>query len=865
MRNQLVLMVAIPIFGLVYFTLENTLEKLVLADEMRLLQELSDFAVKSSSLVHELQKERGMSAGYIGKPEVNAFAELQAQRRQTDEAIKEYDHFVGGLTLSDNKIQNNITTIFAQFKKIKAKRSTIDHQQLALEDLLSYYNFLNDKLLTNINHASKITSDAQLSEMILAYVNLLRSKENAGIERAILNHMFNNGYFAIGMYNQFISLVEAQNMTLKHFIVFATPSQRKRYHQAWQNSPVVNEVESIRQQIVYHQLKLTLAGDLRAHLGYGGLIHQFNNYVRRGEQKYLDAFHKQYQHVSAALAKFEGLSDISPSDIDNLEIIKKTFEGYQRHLEIVVQLKKENKPIEVIDNLLQINNTSAVEALNHLVSDEHQGVFFTEHLKASSADWWKMATGRIELLKEIEEQVSSDLKELALKLRNNARYHFIFSLILTGSIILFTFFYLKVMSTETTQAYARFVPYEFLRLLNEKSLVDIQLGNHLELEMTVLFSDIRSFTTLSEKMSPLENLNFINAYLDKVGPVIREHQGFIDKYIGDAIMALFLNADDALKASLAMLNKLSEFNQTREEDGLMPIGIGIGLNTGQLMLGIIGEQNRLQCTVISDTVNLASRIESSTKTYKSSLLISQNTYNNLTNPCQYAIRFIDNTQVKGRYERINLYQVFDEESEEIRTGQLTTRSRFEKAVCCYQEYRFGETQQLMQECLAENPWDSVVKIYLQRCDKLLNIDSNENWQEFAKQAKWSPNLSSYSEIDQQHLELFAIIKGLIMNLADGDLKTTVGETIHWLESDVSLHFETEEKYMKQHDDPDYAVHKAQHRQFLERLNNVKQNYQIQPGSLSVALQIKREIFDWLVYHIHEHDKQIGLLIREPEL
>jgi len=106
------------------------------------------------------------------------------------------------------------------------------------------------------------------------------------------------------------------------------------------------------------------------------------------------------------------------------------------------------------------------------------------------------------------------------------------------------------------------VPNECLQLLDKADILEVQLSNHVEMNMTILFSDIRSFTALSEKMSPEENFNFINAYLNEMGPIISTHQGIIDKYIGDAIMALFINADDALNAAIAMLHKLEEFNKT---------------------------------------------------------------------------------------------------------------------------------------------------------------------------------------------------------------------------------------------------------------------------------------------------------------
>jgi class 3 adenylate cyclase/HAMP domain-containing protein len=357
-----------------------------------------------------------------------------------------------------------------------------------------------------------------------------------------------------------------------------------------------------------------------------------------------------------------------------------------------------------MDAIIEIDDAIAIKALNSLLSDGR--------LDVKPNDWWNLVTQKINLLKTVEYKISSDLKQSIQFLKKEAQDIFIFYLFIMGATILLTLFlsYLSVRSItsplkalvtvanqissgnrdldisinskeetgqlskamkqmlgsinrsevilkDTNQAYARFVPNEFLELLNKDQIIDIQLGNHLEMTMTVLFSDIRAFTTLSEKMSPQESFDFINAYLRKMGPIIRENNGFIDKYIGDAIMALFINADDALKAAMTMHDELLEFNEAREHQGFPVTKIGIGINTGELMLGIIGEQNRLQCTVISDAVNVASRVESLTKTYKTSLIISESTYKQLTEPSRYVIRFLDNIKVKGRSERVKLFAV----------------------------------------------------------------------------------------------------------------------------------------------------------------------------------------------------------------
>jgi len=158
-----------------------------------------------------------------------------------------------------------------------------------------------------------------------------------------------------------------------------------------------------------------------------------------------------------------------------------------------------------------------------------------------------------------------------------------------------------------------------------------------------------------------------------MGPVIRDHGGFIDKYIGDAIMALFENADDGVRAGLAMLETLDSFNAERSAAGLEPVAIGIGLNTGSLMMGTIGERHRMDGTVISDAVNLASRIESLTKIYHVHMLISQYTYDRLGDMAGNAIRPIDIVVVKGKTQPVVLFEVFDRDAPAERAAKLLTR------------------------------------------------------------------------------------------------------------------------------------------------------------------------------------------------
>ena len=266
------------------------------------------------------------------------------------------------------------------------------------------------------------------------------------------------------------------------------------------------------------------------------------------------------------------------------------------------------------------------------------------------------------------------------------------------------------------EAYARFVPCQFLQFLNKSSIIDVKLGDQIQLEMSVLFADIRDFTQLSETMKPEDNFKFINSYLSRMEPAITDNNGFIDKYIGDEIMALFSGeADNSVKASIAMLQLLAEYNTTRGRYDRPKLKIGIGINTGYLMLGTVGGKNRMDSTVISDAVNLASRVEGLTKNYGVSLLITEYTYAKLENPSNYNMRIIDTVTVKGKSQAVTVYEVFDADLPEIKDQKIATLSIFTEALLLYNQGKVADAEHLFSDCFQKNPGDIVAYIYCQRC------------------------------------------------------------------------------------------------------------------------------------------------------
>ncbi len=283
------------------------------------------------------------------------------------------------------------------------------------------------------------------------------------------------------------------------------------------------------------------------------------------------------------------------------------------------------------------------------------------------------------------------------------------------------------LKDEFLAAASRFVPRDFLDFLG-KSIIDVELGDQVRKEMTIMFSDIRSFTTMSEKMSPQENFNFINDYLGKVSPAIRNQGGIIDKYIGDAIMALFpqQSAEAALQAAIEMQREVSVYNEHRLNNGYQAIAIGVGLHTGILRLGTIGEPERMETTVISDAVNLASRLEGLTKVYGAGILISGETLFKIP-VSNYSYRWLGQVKVKGRDESVSVFEVYDAEPATIVELKNKTKTAFETSLLLYSQKKFIQANRIFQEILQINPQDRAAKLYVERCEYYQEHGVPEEW------------------------------------------------------------------------------------------------------------------------------------------
>ena len=240
---------------------------------------------------------------------------------------------------------------------------------------------------------------------------------------------------------------------------------------------------------------------------------------------------------------------------------------------------------------------------------------------------------------------------------------------------------------------------------------------------TVLFSDIRGFTTLTEELGPHATVTMLNEYFEIMVECIQNEGGMLDKFIGDAIMAAFgipVGHDDdedrAVRATIAMIRSLESWNVTRVNDGKKPVHIGIGLNSDVVVTGNIGSKKRMDYTIIGDGVNLAARLESACKQYAARILISEFTQKKLRGT--YRMREIDLVVVKGKTKPVGVYEILDYHTEETFPHLMDVVNQFNDGVAKYRAARWDPAIKAFQEALRLNPNDKLSEIYIERCETL---------------------------------------------------------------------------------------------------------------------------------------------------
>ncbi|MBR1507173.1 MAG: adenylate/guanylate cyclase domain-containing protein [Eubacterium sp.] len=279
--------------------------------------------------------------------------------------------------------------------------------------------------------------------------------------------------------------------------------------------------------------------------------------------------------------------------------------------------------------------------------------------------------------------------------------------------------------------YYKFVPEKFKEFLGKEKITDLALGDAESREFTVLFCDIRSFSLNSEMLTAKENFEFVNIIYGIAGPIIRKYNGFVDKYIGDAVMALFDTAEAAILAGREIYSSIVLDPETAHRLHISYIKVGVGIHTGIARIGIVGEEERLSGTVISNSVNISSRLESLTKTYQTAMIFTKETLDKLPNPDGMNLRYLGMVQVAGVNEVKSLYEELDSLPDDLREIRMANKDDFREAVRLFHLGDRAGSIKMFESIKEKGMADSTVDMYLEYV-KELSPDDKSNVFRFTK-------------------------------------------------------------------------------------------------------------------------------------
>jgi|GEM_PF-219726 len=281
----------------------------------------------------------------------------------------------------------------------------------------------------------------------------------------------------------------------------------------------------------------------------------------------------------------------------------------------------------------------------------------------------------------------------------------------------------------------KFVPKQFVHHFTKEGKQQLELGQADEDDVAILFCDIRGFTTLSETMSPQELMNFLNSYFLRMSEPIHRHSGFIDKFIGDAIMSLFdhpggtaqAKALDALQAAIDLRHTINIYNQHRSNSGYPPVDVGIGIHFGPVILGTIGSHVRMDTTVIGDSVNIAYRLETLTPRYNVNIIVSSQLLDTSEAKQRYSHRLLDWVRVKGKKNPVEIYEILAHMPEHEQRRKLSTAPLIEAGLAARKRKDWDTAIAHFSEAQLLNKHDKVLQHHLSQCHNLRKMALPEDW------------------------------------------------------------------------------------------------------------------------------------------
>ncbi len=401
-KMKLLILVSISVFALVAISAKSVLVNFQQVKSFKSLEKGVHLSIKVSELIHETQKERGATAGFIGSKGAKFTKTLPEQRKLTDKKIKVLEEYISAVNIKkiDKDIFDSLNIALSDLKKIQDIRKQVDDLSIDIKDAINYYTSMNAKFLNVTTEVSNISKSQELTKELIAYTNFLLSKERAGIERAVGTNTLARGNFAPRMEIKFNNLITSQINYMNSFLRYASKNAREFYKKTLRGD-AVDEVNRIRKVLIDSNKKKLIVSQLKETVGYGGFIHNFKNYVIRGDEKYAKRVEKNYTIVIKLINQYKALKGVTNEELELLGSIQSVFTKYKDGLEKVVEENNKGLSVRQLDKIVKVNDSPAIKALNKLSNN-----FFAN----STADhWFQTITQKINLLKKIDDYLAEKL------------------------------------------------------------------------------------------------------------------------------------------------------------------------------------------------------------------------------------------------------------------------------------------------------------------------------------------------------------------------------------------------------------------------------------------------------------------------
>ena len=431
-KQKLLILLSFPLIGFIFFSSLQSYNYYNAYSGMKKIETLTILSTKISKFVHETQKERGLTAGYLGSNGKKFKEKLQLQRRNTDIQYNAIKSYISSIDFSgDSKeLLENMNRPLKMLKNLDTMRNNIDTLVISLNDAIKYYSTINNIMLNEIIYISTHSNVSKITQEIISYSNFLLAKEKAGIERAVGTSSLGNDGFKTGMRIKFINLIESQNTFMDLFLLNANKQAKEYYNNAIKDDSI-SEVNKIRKTIINSTYKHALVSDMKELVGYGGMIHNFKNYVIRGKSKYAKKFNIQYNQLLSLVKEYKKKENISKQEIKLLNDVVKVFTTYKNGLPYVIKATQNGITVKELDKIVKVSDGPAVKALAIL----NKSLF-----SVNSEYWFNQISKKINILKNIDNELSNRLLTDVKEIKNNAFNTLVIMLIISLFGVIVTLF-----------------------------------------------------------------------------------------------------------------------------------------------------------------------------------------------------------------------------------------------------------------------------------------------------------------------------------------------------------------------------------------------------------------------------------------